>query len=65
MNFIGTTGNDVIDQANLGLTDWSTIYGNEGDNTITIEIGIANGEIGHDQLPAIYDQVNDDFCFQK
>jgi len=50
MNFIGTTGNDVIDQAKLGLTDWSTIYGNEGDDTITIGIGIVNGGIGQDTL---------------
>ena len=50
MNFTGTTGNDVIDQAKLGLTDWSTIYGNEGDDTITVGIGTANGGIGQDTL---------------
>ena len=50
MNYRGTTGDDILDQATLGLTDWPTIYGDSGNDRITIGAGIANGERGNDTI---------------
>jgi hypothetical protein len=49
-NYFGTSGDDVLDQASLGLEDWSNIYGEAGDDTITIKVGRAEGGAGNDTI---------------
>lgn len=50
MDYHGTNGDDILDQTNLGLPDWSNIYGGIGNDTITIGVGNANGEAGNDTI---------------
>jgi len=35
VDYNGTNGNDILDQAQLGLADWSNIFGGAGNDTIT------------------------------
>lgn len=46
----GTSAADTLDQAALGLPDYSNIFGLGGDDTITIGRGIALGGEGNDTL---------------
>ena len=46
----GTSGADTLDQAALGLPDYSQLFGLGGDDTITIGRGIALGGEGNDTL---------------
>ena len=50
MNYHGTDGDDVLDQATLGLPNWSIIYGGKGNDRITIGVGTAAGEAGNDTI---------------
>ncbi len=50
MDYNGTNKSDVLDQTQLGLPDWSTIYGLEGDDTITVATGVAVGGVGNDRI---------------
>jgi len=49
-DYYGTEADDQLDQAELGLDDWSTIYGESGDDTITVGNGGANGGPGNDRI---------------
>ena len=50
MDYNGTSGNDILDQAQLGLADWSNIFGGAGNDTITIGVGRAQGGAGNDTI---------------
>lgn len=50
MDYNGTNSNDILDQAQLGLADWSNIYGGAGNDTITIGVGRATGGAGNDTI---------------
>jgi hypothetical protein len=52
-NYFGTSGDDVLDQTSLGLEDWSNIYGEAGDDTITIKVGRAEGGAGNDKITGL------------
>lgn len=49
-DYQGTSDNDVLNQASLGLPDWSTIRGGAGDDTITVGKGTMLGQQGNDTL---------------
>lgn len=50
MDYHGTNNDDDIDQAKLGLPDWSNIYGEGGNDTIRIGNATAIGGPGNDTL---------------
>ncbi len=50
MEYQGTDGDDTLDQKQLGLPDWSTIYGLKGNDRITVANGGAHGGPGNDTL---------------
>ncbi len=50
MDYHGTNGNDVINQATLAIPDGANIYGNEGDDVITIGNAYAIGGAGNDTI---------------
>ena len=50
MDYHGTTGNDILDQLKLGIPDNSSIYGDAGDDTITIGFANADGGPGNDTI---------------
>ena len=50
MDYHGTAGNDIIDQAKLGIANNSNIYGEAGDDTITIGFANAVGGPGNDTI---------------
>ncbi len=50
MDFIGTPQKDILNQKKLLLSDWSTIYGLEGDDEIEVDMAVAIGGAGNDLL---------------
>lgn len=50
MEYHGTNGDDDLDQAKLGLPDWTSIYGEGGNDRITIGATHAIGGPGNDTL---------------
>jgi len=50
MDYLGTEQNDVIDQEQLTLPDWTTVYGLGGDDIISVYTGSAIGGSGDDVL---------------
>ena len=50
MDYRGTFEDDILDQAKLALPNWSIIYGGIGNDSITINIGGAVGEVGNDTI---------------
>ena len=50
MDYHGTTGNDITVQATLGIPDNSNIYGDAGDDSITIGFANAIGGPGSDTI---------------
>lgn len=50
MDYRGTTGADVLDQAGLGLPDWARIFGLAGDDTLSIDIALAIPGPGADRI---------------
>ena len=50
MDYHGTTGNDILDQAKLGIPDGSFIYGDAGDDTITTSGANVDGGPGNDTI---------------
>jgi len=48
VDYHGTDGDDILDQASLGLPSGSNIYGGAGNDKITLSSGIAIGEAGDD-----------------
>jgi hypothetical protein len=50
MDFRGTNGDDVINQATLGLADFTNIYGGDGNDIITLANGSALGQRGNDTI---------------
>lgn len=53
MDYNGTPNKDILSQKKLGLTDWSTIYGLDGDDEIEVEMGVAVGGSGNDLIIGI------------
>ena len=52
MEYRGTAGNDTIDQRRDGIADGATIYGGDGDDSITLANGHADGGKGNDTIIA-------------
>lgn len=50
MDFHGTSGNDTINQKNLGIAAGDALYGEDGDDTITLYDGKAIGGAGNNTL---------------
>ena len=53
MEYHGSSGNDLLEQAKLGLADGSVIYGEAGDDTIVLNNGIAVGGAGNDTIRSL------------
>lgn len=54
-DYRGSSGPDVIDQVALGLADYTNIYGEDGDDTITLRAGSAIGGRGNDTIKGTTD----------
>lgn len=52
MEYHGTAGNDTIDQRTGGIAAGTTVYGDDGDDSITLTAGQAVGGKGNDTLAA-------------
>lgn len=50
MQYLGTSGNDQIDQTQLRLPDWVQIFAGDGDDVIRVTNGTAVGERGNDVI---------------
>ncbi len=50
MDYHGTAKDDILDQQTLGLPEFSNIFGEGGDDTITFGNGNAVGDAGNDTL---------------
>ena len=49
-DYHGASGADTLDQVALGIADWSSIYGEAGDDLITIRNATAIGGAGNDTI---------------
>jgi len=54
-DYRGSNGPDVIDQVGSGLADYTNIYGEDGDDTITLRAGAAIGGRGNDIIKGTSD----------